>query len=274
MIKAIAVDKDGTFLNSKHTYDYDYFERLFTEIKRQNIQFIVASGNQYAQLQSFFPGKNNDITYVAENGAVTYFNDKLLNSHHFDITLIENVVNFLEQDYSIKNIILSGVKTSYLRHDAPQEFKEYVKLYYKDITYVDNFDDLKHDKIVKVAMHIADETLLSNIVNDLSARFGQNVRSVTSGFDSLDLLVPHVNKGEAIKELLTEWNIAENELLAFGDANNDIEMLRLTPHSYAMESCSPELAEIAHHRAPSNDESGVLQVISKYLDQQKNNSNE
>jgi Cof subfamily protein (haloacid dehalogenase superfamily) len=269
LIKAIAVDKDGTFLNSEHSYDKAYFDRLFTEIKRQNIKFIVASGNQYAQLQSFFPGKDEDITYVGENGAVTYFKDELLNAHHFDATLIEDVVKFLEQEHQIKNIILSGVKTSYLRHDAPEAFKEYVKLYYKDITYVDNFDDLSHDKIVKVAMHIADETLLNDVVNELNAKFGQSIRSVTSGFDSLDLLVPHVNKGEAIKELLAEWDIQEDELLAFGDANNDIEMLQLTPHSYAMESCSPELAEVAHHRAPSNDDSGVLQVIEKYLKEQQ-----
>lgn len=269
MIKAIAVDKDGTFLNSKHSYDKAYFDRLFTEIKRENIKFIVASGNQYAQLQSFFPDKDGDITYVGENGAVTYFNDKLLNAHHFDATLIEDVVKFLEQAHHIKNIILSGAKTSYLRHDAPEAFKKYVKLYYKDITYVDNFDDLSHDKIVKVAMHIADETLLNDVVNELNAKFGQSIRSVTSGFDSLDLLVPHVNKGQAIKALLTEWDIQEDELLAFGDANNDIEMLQLTSHSYAMESCSPELAEVAHHRAPSNDDSGVLQVIEKYLKEQR-----
>lgn len=268
LIQAIAVDKDGTFLNSEHTYDHTYFDRLFNEIKRQNIKFIVASGNQYAQLQSFFPDKDEDITYVGENGAVTYFNNKLINAHHFDATLIEDAVKFLEQRYKIKNIILSGVKTSYLRDDAPETFKEYVKLYYKDITYVDNFDDLSHDKIVKVAMHIADETLLNDVVNELNAKFGKSIRSVTSGFDSLDLLVPHVNKGEAIKELLKEWGIEEDELLAFGDANNDIEMLQLTPHSYAMESCSPELAEVAHHRAPSNDESGVLHIIEKYLKEQ------
>lgn len=225
MIKAIAVDKDGTFLNSEHSYDRAYFDRLFTEIKRQNIKFIVASGNQYAQLQSFFPDKDEEITFVGENGAVTFFKDKLLNAHHFDATLIEDVVKFLEQEHHIKNIILSGAKTAYLHHDAPEAFKKHVKLYYKDLTYVDNFDDLSHDKIVKVAMLITDENLLNKVVNELNTKFGESIRSVTSGFDSLDLLVPHVNKGEAIKELLAKWDIQEDELLAFGDANNDIEML-------------------------------------------------
>ncbi|WP_422636142.1 hypothetical protein [Staphylococcus caprae] len=34
-----------------------------------------------------------------------------------------------------------------------------------------------------------------------------------------------------------------------------------------MANCSDELAAIAKHRAPSNDESGVLQVIERYLQQ-------
>ncbi|TGS89741.1 hydrolase, partial [bacterium M00.F.Ca.ET.177.01.1.1] len=63
------------------------------------------------------------------------------------------------------------------------------------------------------------------------------------------------------------------ELLAFGDANNDIEMLALTPYSYAMAECSPEVADVANYRAPSNDESGVLQVIERYLKQDNDTTN-
>lgn len=54
MIKAIAVDMDGTFLNSNNDYNRERFEKIFNEIQQQNIQFIVASGNQYAQLRTFF----------------------------------------------------------------------------------------------------------------------------------------------------------------------------------------------------------------------------
>ena len=54
MVKAIAVDMDGTFLDSKKNYDKDRFEKIFKALKERNIEFIAASGNQFAKLQSIF----------------------------------------------------------------------------------------------------------------------------------------------------------------------------------------------------------------------------
>lgn len=62
MIKAIAVDMDGTFLNSNNDYDGKAFLELFKKLKAKEVRFVVASGNQYAQISSFFSrnlGRNN-----------------------------------------------------------------------------------------------------------------------------------------------------------------------------------------------------------------------
>lgn len=64
---------------------------------------------------------------------------------------------------------------------------------------------------------------------------------------------------------MNEWQVAPEDLLAFGDANNDIEMLQLTSNSYAMLESSPEVLAAAKHVAPSNKEAGVLQVIEEYM---------
>lgn len=46
MIKAIAVDMDGTFLNSNNDYDRKAFLELFKKLKAKEVRFVVASGNQ------------------------------------------------------------------------------------------------------------------------------------------------------------------------------------------------------------------------------------
>ena len=53
-IKMVAVDMDGTFLNKQMEYDRTRFWRLFEIMKIRDIKFVVASGNQYYQLISFF----------------------------------------------------------------------------------------------------------------------------------------------------------------------------------------------------------------------------
>ena len=65
---------------------------------------------------------------------------------------------------------------------------------------------------------------------------------------------------------VSSFNPLPDEFLAFGDANNDLEMLALTQHSYAMEQSSPQVKRTATYQAPSNNNSGVLAIIETYLD--------
>jgi len=53
-IKLIAVDMDGTFLNNQMEYDKERFFKQYVKMKELGIRFVVASGNQYYQLKSFF----------------------------------------------------------------------------------------------------------------------------------------------------------------------------------------------------------------------------
>ncbi|PHK48528.1 Cof-type HAD-IIB family hydrolase [Staphylococcus edaphicus] len=265
MIKAIAVDKDGTFLRSDHTYDVEYFDSLFEKIIQQDIKFIVASGNQYAQLRTFFSEKIQHITFVAENGAVTYHNDELLTAHYFNQQLIFDVLNTINQDYHIRDIVLCGIHSAYINDQCSDEFLKFIQNYYYNIDKVSSFSEIKNERFVKIALRIKDKALVEKVMNELEQKYKGELRAVTSGNDSVDLILPKVHKGVAIKEQLNKWGIHQDELLAFGDANNDIEMLELTQCSYAMANCSPELASIAKYRAPSNDDSGVLRVIEQYL---------
>ena len=45
MIKSIAVDMDGTFLNSSNDYNREEFLELFNKLKNKGVNFVVASGN-------------------------------------------------------------------------------------------------------------------------------------------------------------------------------------------------------------------------------------
>lgn len=67
-IKLIAVDMDGTFLNDDKTYNRERFAAQYQQMKEQGIRFVVASGNQYFQLISFFPEIAHEISFVADNG--------------------------------------------------------------------------------------------------------------------------------------------------------------------------------------------------------------
>ena len=107
MISAIAVDMDGTFLNSNKQFDETRFERIFKTLRDNHIQFIAASGNQYAKLKSIFGVR--DMFFISENGAVIYKGNQLYNYRSFNRKEFQNVVDYLNIDHNMKELIVCGL---------------------------------------------------------------------------------------------------------------------------------------------------------------------
>ena len=53
--------------------------------------------------------------------------------------------------------------------------------------------------------------------------------------------------------------------MVFGDGGNDIEMMKLAKYSFAMSNAPQAIKDIASYQAPSNQENGVLRVLSDYF---------
>lgn len=88
---------------------------------------------------------------------------------------------------------------------------------------------------------------------------------MASGFGAIDVVLPGVDKAFGIKELMKLENISSNQVMAFGDGDNDLAMLELAEYSYAMENATERVKSTARFIAPANTKSGVFQVIEKYL---------
>lgn len=263
MIKAVAVDMDGTFLNKQNDYDRPRFKKIFSRMQEKGVRFIVASGNQYYQLRSFFEGYSG-ITYVSENGALIYNDEGLQEEHHFSKELVEKIITALVESIHDLEFVACGIDSSYMLESASENFKKFARIYSYRLDELASFNEMPDDPIVKFALDVEVEKT-TEIADHLNETFAGEITAVTSGHGSIDIIVPGMTKGRAIKSLLDEWELEPNELASFGDANNDLEMLALTENSYAMKECSPQVLATAQHQAPSNDGSGVLQVLEEIV---------
>ena len=262
-IKMIAVDMDGTFLNSQNDYDRDRFEVLYAQMIERGIKFVVASGNQYYQLKSFFKGKDHQISYVAENGALVIMEGEELSCGQMDMDLVYKIVEFLDQKPSI-NYLVSGRKSAYMKNTVAQKFKDIAAIYNHELTGLDEFNNF-NDKIFKFALIIPKEETLE-IVEHLETRFGNKVSVVSSGHGSIDVIIPGLHKANGLSLLQNKLNISSDEIMAFGDGGNDLEMLKHVKYSYAVNNAPEHVKEASNFMAPSNNDDGVLDVIERYLD--------
>lgn len=108
MIKAIAVDMDGTFLDSKKQFDKERFERIFKALKGKGIEFIAASGNQYAKLKSIFGER--DMFFISENGAVIYKGNELYQYRSFNHQDYQDVIDYLNLERQIDQLVVCGLE--------------------------------------------------------------------------------------------------------------------------------------------------------------------
>ena len=64
---------------------------------------------------------------------------------------------------------------------------------------------------------------------------------------------------------MNEFQIASNEIMVFGDYNNDLEMLELSDYSFAMANAHPNVLKTAKYTTHSNDDFGVERILEKLL---------
>ncbi|MDH6633354.1 Cof-type HAD-IIB family hydrolase [Lelliottia nimipressuralis] len=261
-VKLIAVDMDGTFLSDAKTYNRERFLAQYARMKAQDIRFVVASGNQYYQLISFFPEIADEIAFVAENGGWVVnaredvFNGELT-KNQFD-----TVARFLCSLPEVE-VIACGKSSAYTLKSYDDSLKEMAAKYYHRLEMVDNFDHLD-DIFFKFGLNLPDseiprvQALIHQELSDIMV-------PVTTGHGNIDLIIPGVHKANGLRILQQHWGIDDSEVVAFGDSGNDVEMLRQAGFSFAMANAKPHIKAVARFEAPHNNDEGVLDVIEKAL---------
>ncbi|MZI93297.1 Cof-type HAD-IIB family hydrolase [Vibrio sp. CAIM 722] len=261
-VKAVAVDMDGTFLNPNQSYDKARFNNLYQQLKLQNIEFIVASGNQYYQLASHFPDIVDDISYVAENGALLYLHGQELFHGEMSQDVLNKVYDILDADPTI-DYVACGLNGAYVLPRVSKEFADIATHHYArldTVTDIRAIQDVMFKFSIKTTVEHADE-----LIGELNGKLGDVVHTVSSGFGFIDLIIPGLHKANGLTKVLNKMNISPEECVAIGDSLNDKEMLELVGYSFAMGNAAEKVKAVAKYQTQSNSEDGALNVIEKIV---------
>lgn len=262
MIRMIAVDMDGTFLDDNKTYNKARFLEQYQQLKKQNIKFVVASGNQYYQLISFFPDIRDEIAFVSENGANivdcgnTRFCAALSDEHLAKVLMVLAGLPYA-------HAVVCGPRTAFMLNSAPESLVALMSKHYHRLERRDNFNDL-NETIFKFSLNLPDDkipALMSHIGHALDGI----VTPVSSGFGFVDLIIPGVHKAHGLALLQRQWQIEDSEVVAVGDSGNDIEMVAHAGYGFAMANAQPAVKQVARYHTESNNEEGALNVIDRVL---------
>lgn len=241
MIKLIASDLDGTLLlHGAQSLNPEIYD-IIRSLKEKGIHFVAASGRQiHSQLKLFEPVADQ-ISYLSENGGVCIHNGQVIGVFPTDQHLTERILQELK-NFPECVPVLSGPDTSYIEkgHD---DLANHIRYELGNHTVeVNDFSEIQ-DTIVKTAFW--DPSGTYQYANHFKEKFGHEIRVMTAGNGWVDFMPFETSKASSLCILLDKLGILPEEVIAFGDQENDVEMLSLAGKSYAMVSAVPAAKAVA-----------------------------
>lgn len=284
MIKCIVSDLDGTLLNQKHMLG----ERNAQAVKKAQeagYTFMVATGRHWGSVQPFLMKYGIKCRCILLNGAV--YQDELGNvikEIPLELTRAKEVIEILER-YQI-NVHLytkEGTVAAHperLKKDFIERLKRDEHITQKEVEeiletsnfckfdiHVENMEEYFANKpiIYKIEAFSNDDAAMQQVREELG-NFHDVVISDSIGHN-FELTAQRAQKGYMLEEVIQELGFTKEEVIVFGDSMNDLSMMEMFPHSYAMGNSCPLILQSAKHRIGKNSEDAVAQVIERLLSQ-------
>jgi len=246
-IKLIAVDIDGTLVNSKKEITPEVFSAI-QDAKEAGVKVVIATGRPIAGVAKLL----DDLQLRDEGDYVVTFNGALVQetaTAHEIISESLTYEDYLDMEFLSRKL---GV------HTVHESTLVSMPIFYRTP------EEMADKEIVK-CMFIDEPEILDAAIEKIPAEFYERYSINKSAPFYLELLKKNVDKGSAITHLAEKLGLTKDETMAIGDEENDRAMLEVVGNPVVMENGNPELKKIAKYITKTNDESGVAHAIRTWV---------
>jgi Cof subfamily protein (haloacid dehalogenase superfamily) len=271
-VKCVLADMDGTLLNSKLSIPERSMNAI-SAIKQAGIKFFPATGRTRKgmltaggpKLLEVLGGDPSAIPGVYNQGLVVYGDHgKLIYEDSLNSDALELSVEYCEKnalsvigywrDSIVTNKITALTEASANgKEPLPEKVDEGLL----------NFHN-SGKKLNKLII-IAPEPEIIRRRKEVELML-QNMAAVTQAVPGMLEILPFgASKGHGVQNLLLHFGIQPTNCMAFGDGENDIEMINLVQYGIAMSNAREKLLSQAFRQTLSNDEDGVAFVLESLL---------
>ena len=270
-IKIIATDMDGTLLDPQGQLDLPRLEKILDQLDQRGIRFVIATGNEVHRMRQLLKYLVERVVLVVANGARIFENDELLQAQTWDDAMVDRALGHFKGRECQDQFVVTGMNGGFVKKGTVftelDKFMtpEMIEKLYQRMNFVNEFDSNLFGGVLKMSMVVGEERS-DSVLQEINDLFDGYVRAVSSGYGCIDILQDGIHKAWGLVELLKRWNLKPEQIMAFGDSENDIEMLELAGISYAMENAEEAVKEIATKVAPANSQAGVYKVLENWLE--------
>ncbi|MCM1260055.1 MAG: Cof-type HAD-IIB family hydrolase [Prevotella sp.] len=259
MIRLIALDLDDTLLRQDKTISLEN-QKAIALAKSQGIKIVIASGRPLFRINPILESLDlmEDENYIIalNGGLIATTHQKILYQKQLMPQDIQCIMReLLDRHLSFMMYQDDQIYTNQLDATLRQlPIFQGVMLKEQSIAYLQHVGYAS--KIIIVDTKVQLDSHQPKLVEALSS---YTVVRTTPYF--LEILPNHVNKGTALEFLATHLHILPQEMMAIGDAENDISMLKRVGIGVAMANATEEVKQAARFITLSCEEDGVAYAI-------------
>lgn len=262
-IKMIAVDLDGTLLNSKHQLS-DRNKKAIKKALEQGVQVVIATGKTRYAAEKLIEELALTSPGVYMQGLMIYNGDGTIrNRVVMEKNIARHVITFAE-DRGFGVLAHSDNRILTRRADeVAEKLAEYGEPAAESVGALQNI--LDSTEINKLLLY-GQESKIAALRWQLSKQLNGSIHLTRAQVEGiLEILPANTSKGKAVMRVMKDLNIPPENVMAIGDGENDIEMLQAVGTSVAIGNAVQPLKDVADQVVASNDEDGVAQAIEMFV---------
>ena len=269
MIKLIAMDMDGTLLNDDHaTISRRNLDALHAAAER-GIEVVIASGRTWSILEDIARNIGVVRYVLISNGAAIL--DLKTGEWVLQVGMPEqqvlDFIRVLDDHNTPFELFCEG--TAYMERKYQERAMQYVlspaygKLFQERMTLVDHLAPAIAGRTVE-KIHVFHVEPEERVELTAALQAVGPFESACAYATNMEITSPDADKGRALSVLCQRLGIDASEVMAFGDADNDLGMLSWAGCSFAMGNGTDKAKAAAGQVTGTNSESGVAQGVERY----------
>lgn len=269
-IKLICLDMDGTLLDDDHATVPERNVRALRAAAERGAAVAIASGRGWSLLQEV-AGQVGVVRYaVLSNGAAVLdveTGEWLYRNCLEEATWRALVQVLLEERLPFEvycegeNVIQRDRFPSVLECALSPQFQGVLRRHTLLPEHLE--DALEGRAVEKFHIYRIPEERRAAVVERVLSCGPMTSASAFPG--NLELTAPGVNKGAAVQGLCARMGWTAEQVMAFGDAGNDLELLSWAGWSFAMANATDQAKAAARYLTGSNTQAGVAMAVEQYF---------
>ena len=262
--KMLVVDMDDTLLTDNHEISRENKEMLL-RAQEMGVYVVLASGRPTSAMIEFAKELQCDVNnsfMISFNGSVItdLKEDKILFEHSLTKEQIHSLYDFSQQNNTHIITYIDGQIIS-------EKHSEYIDIE-KNITgitlnIVSSFKDTVTTSAVKCIL-LEEPEYLKSVESVLKAAMPDLSICMSKPF-FLEAAPNGIDKGASIRILAEKLNIHQSEIIAVGNAGNDLTMVQFAGLGVWVDNVDPELRHHADVIVASNNDHGVAEVVRRFI---------